>query len=115
VIERARSASAPPGKGNLAQDRGAQAPPPGKLAETATNTAAQAPRSSSSRANRRRLGQAGARPRLAGGLAAARQNPQRRLRRKDKLAQNQQLTDLMQALGSAPARIIATEDLRYEK
>jgi len=49
------------------------------------------------------------------GLAAARQNPQRASAGKDKLAQNQQLTDLMQALGSGTGAHYRDEDLRYEK
>ena len=53
---------------------------PGKLADC-TNSPAQGRKSSSSRAIRRRLGQAGARPRNPGGAAVARQDPQRRQRR----------------------------------
>ena len=64
---------------------------------------------------RRRLGQAGARPRLAGGAAAARQDPQRAIAGKDKLAQNDQLADLVQALGCGTGSHYRDSDLRYEK
>ena len=82
-VDRARRRAHPPqaGKGNLAQERGAQAPPP-----------RQARRLHLDRRRRRgavhrrgrlggRLRQAGARPRNAGDPAAARQDPQRRLGR----------------------------------
>ena len=82
-VDRARRRAAPPqaGEGNLAQERGAQAPP-----------ARQARRLHLDRRRRlravhrrgrfgRRLRQAGARPRDPGDPAAARKNPQRRLRR----------------------------------
>jgi topoisomerase-4 subunit B len=81
---------------------------PGKLADC-TNTAAQGLRAVHRRGRLGgRLGQAGARPREPGGAAAARQDPQRRSAGKDKLAGNQQLADLVQALGCGTTCITAT-------
>ena len=67
------------------------------------------------RRQRRRLRQAGARPRHPGDPAAARQDPQRRQRRRDKLQQNQELADLVQALGCGTGAKYREEDLRYER
>ena len=51
-----------------------------------------------------------------GDAAAARQDPQRRLApARDKLAQNQQLSDLVQALGCGTGSHYRDDDLRYEK
>ena len=65
------------------------------------------------RRQRRRLRQAGARPRHASNIAVARKNPQRRLRRPRRLAQNQQLSDLIQALGCGTGAHFREQDLRY--
>ena len=64
----------------------------------------------------RRLGQAGARPRQPGDPAAARQDPQRGVSAtRDKLAANQQLADLVQALGCGTGAHYRDDDLRYDK
>ena len=82
-VDRARRRAPPPpaGKGHRAQDRGAQAAP----ARQARRLQLIGLRRLGDFHRRgrlgRRLGQAGARPPPAGGAAAARQDPQRRLRR----------------------------------
>ena len=63
----------------------------------------------------RRLGQAGARSRHAGDPAAARQDPQRGVRHARQAGANQQLTDLVQALGCGTGAHYRDGDLRYGK
>ena len=64
----------------------------------------------------RRLGQAGARPPHPGDPAAARKDPERRQRRaREARRQNQQLSDLLQALGCGTGSRYREEDLRYGK
>jgi len=87
---------------------------PGKLADCSNNSS-QDRNSSSSRAIRRADRPTGARPRDPGRAAVARQNPQRRQRTRDKLAGNQQLSDLVQALGCGTGAHYKAQDLRYEK
>ena len=89
---------------------------PGKLADC-SNAGARGLRALHRRGRfGRRLGQAGARPRHPGGAAAARQDPQRRLcRRATSSRQNQQLSDLVQALGCGTGAHYRDADLRYEK
>ena len=71
----------PPGKGNLAQERGAQAAPARQARRLHQHRGARLRAVHRRGRLGRRLGQAGARPRHAGDPAAARQDPQRRLRR----------------------------------
>ena len=99
-IERAdERAAPPPGEGGRAQDRDAQAAP-ARQARRLHQGRRRGLRALHRRGRfGRRLRQAGARPRDPGGAAPARKNPQRRLGRQDKLGQNQQLSDLVQALG----------------
>ena len=88
---------------------------PGKLADCTNGQAAGSEIFIVEGDSRRRLGQAGARPRLAGGAAAARQDPQRAVRRQGQAAQNAQLADLVQALGCGTGERYRDDDLRYEK
>ena len=78
---RRRARAPPPGEGDHAQDRGAQAAP-ARQARRLHAERRRRRRALHRRGRfRRRLGQAGARPRQPGGAAAARQDPQRRQRR----------------------------------
>ena len=81
--DRARRRAHPPqaGKGNLAQERGAQAPPPRQARRLHLHRRRGRGNVHRRGRQRGRLRQAGARPRDAGDAAAARKNPQRRLRR----------------------------------
>ena len=82
VVERAAGAYPPPArKGDFPQERGAQAAPAGKARRLHQQRGARLGDFHRRGRQRRRLGQAGARPSLAGGAAVARQNPQCRLRR----------------------------------
>ena len=89
---------------------------PGKLADCTNAGAAGSELFIVEGDSRRRLGQAGARPRHAGRAAAARQDPQRRVApARTSSPQNQQLADLIQALGCGTGAHYRDEDLRYEK
>jgi topoisomerase-4 subunit B len=73
-------------------------------------------KSSRWKAIRRRFSQTGTRPRHAGCSSVARKNPQCRERcRRGKLEQNQELSDLVQALGAGTGSRYRGEDLRYER
>ena len=71
----------PPGERYFAQERDAQAPPARQARRLHQRSRGRLGNLHRRRRQRRRLGQAGARPRLAGGAAAARQDPQRAVRR----------------------------------
>ena len=78
---RRRAHPPPPGKGDFAQDRGAQAAPARQARRLHQHRRARLRAVHRRGRLGRRLGQAGARPRLAGDPAAARQDPQRGLGR----------------------------------
>ena len=63
----------------------------------------------------RRLGQAGPRPQHAGGAAAARQDPQRREGRIDKVLQNTEIQALITAIGTGVRDEFDIEKARYHK
>ena len=106
----------PPGKGHFAQDRGAQAPPARQARRLHQRPGRRARRSSSSRAT-----SAGGSAKQARDRASQAVLPLRgkilnvQSAGKDKLAQNAQLADLVQALGCGTGERYRDDDLRYEK
>ena len=99
----------PPGKRHRAQDRGAQAPAAGEARRLHQQRGRRLGDFCRRGRFRRRLGQAGARPRFAGDPAAARQNPQRRLRRQGQArSRTSSSPTSRKRSAAAPARTIAT-------
>ena len=106
----------PPGKGHLAQGRDAQAAPARQARRLHQRPGRRARKSSSSRAT-----SAGGSAKQARDRASQAVLPLRgkilnvQSAGKDKLAQNQQLADLVQALGCGTGERYRDDDLRYEK
>ncbi len=106
----------PPGKGHFAQDRDAQAAPARQARRLHQRPGRRARKSSSSRATR-----AGGSAKQARDRASQAVLPLRgkilnvQSAGKDKLSQNVQLADLVQALGCGTGAHYRDDDLRYEK
>ena len=113
---RRRAAAPPPGKGGRPQDRDPQAAPARQARRLHQRGARTAPNSSSSRAIRpaaRPSRRATARPRRSCRFAARSSTSPRPAATSSR--QNQQLSDLVQALGCGTGARYRDDDLRYEQ
>ena len=105
--------SPPPGEGHRAQDRGAQAAATRQTRRLHQQRGRGLGTFHRRGQFRRRLSQAGARPRSQAVLPLRGKILNVASAGKDKLAQNQQLADLVQALGCGTGSHYRNEDLRY--